>query len=93
MYRALRDCKFDKKYSYGEIIPDSVADQGCFANAVKFGYIEMVAAIEEPVETEEVEAIEEPVEAQEVPESDSDEEAEEEPQQKRKGRKKADRGA
>lgn len=76
-YRALRECKFDKKYSYGDIIPDSVADQGCFANAILFGYIE------------EAESEEEPVKALESPESDPAEESEEEPEQKRRGRKKA----
>ena len=80
MYRALRECKFDRKYSYGECIPDSVADQGCFANAINFGYIEKVEPVKEPVE------------ALKASERDSAKEVEEDNQQKRKGRKKADRG-
>lgn len=99
-YKALRDCKFDKKYSYGDIIPDSVADQGCFANAIKFGYIEEVETVEDEI-IEEVETVElenetdsevetenESVEAQEASESDSEEESEERPKQNRRGRKK-----
>ena len=99
-YKALRDCKFDKKYSYGDIIPDSVADQGCFANAIKFGYIEEVETVEDEIieevendtesETDsEPETENEPVETQEASEIDSEEKVEERPEQKRRGRKKA----
>lgn len=79
MYRALKDCKFDRKYSAGESIPETASDRGCFLNAIRFGYIE------------EVETQEKPVEPQKASEIVSAEVFEEEPKQNRRGRRKADR--
>lgn len=91
-YKALKNCKFDRRYSVGEIIDESVIDKRCLPRAVKFGYIEKMEI--EDVEFVEEETTEDEVEeAQEAPESDSSEEDEEEPVQKRRGRKKADKGA
>lgn len=92
-YKALKNCKFDRRYSVGEFIDESVIDKQCLPRAVKFGYIAMANSAEEVELVEEVKAEEESVEAQEAPESDSAEEVEEEPQQKQKGRRKADREA
>lgn len=79
MYRALKDCRFDRQYSRGESIPDTAADKGCFLNAIRFGYIE------------EEKAQETLVEIPEPSESVSAEVVEEEPKQNRRGRRKADR--
>ena len=92
-YRALKNCKFDRKYSVGELIDGSVIDPQCLPRAVKFGSIEKADSVEEVETVEEVEAVEMPEEALEAPESDSVEEAEEETEQKHKGRRKANREA
>ena len=91
-YKALKNCKFDRQYSVGEIIDGSVIDPHCLPRAIKFRSIEE-ADTEEVELVEEADTEEEAEEAQEAPETDSAEEDEEEPHQKRRGRKKADKGA
>ena len=39
-YKALKMCKFDRRYSVGEFIDESVIDKQCLPRAVKYGYIE-----------------------------------------------------
>ena len=46
-YKALKNCKFDRRYSVGELIDGSVIDQKCLPRAVKFGYIEKSDSVEE----------------------------------------------
>lgn len=93
MYKALRQCKFDRKYGTGEVIQDGVADKECLARAVAYGYIkEIDGEVQEALENEcaeETEPIEH--EAEIVPFEPEEEVAvEAEPvEAKRRGRKKA----
>ena len=73
MYKALKQCKFDRKYGVGEVIQEGVADKECFSRAIAYGYTEVVAdeAQKTPKAELEAEEVVLPVEA------------------KRRGRKKA----
>lgn len=86
-YKALKMCNFDRRYSVGEFIDESVIDKQCLPRAVKYGYIAKVESVEE-VDVEET-----PVEAVEASESEAVEEVDEEPQEKQRGRKKANKEA
>ena len=47
-YKALKNCKFDRRYNIGEVIEESVIDSQCLPRAVMFGYIEPVASDSSP---------------------------------------------
>lgn len=83
MYKALKPCKFDRKYSVGEDIDGSVIDPQCLPRAVKFGCIALIEE-EEEIPFSDIE----PVEAVEAAQTDSPVEVEETVVPKRRGRKK-----
>lgn len=77
MYKALKQCKFDRKYGVGEVIPAEKVDAECLKRAISFGYVEVVE--DERKETES------PEEAK----NEGEEVIEAQPEVKRRGRKKA----
>lgn len=82
VYKALKCCKFDRKYSVGERIDGSVIDPQCLPRAVKFGCIVLVE--EESIPFSDIE----PVEAVEAAQTVSPVEDKETVVPKRRGRRK-----
>lgn len=87
MYKALKQCKYDRKYSVGEVIPDGVADLECLKRAIEFGYVQEVEDAGKAEESSE-EAQDQSAEVTEQSEEEAELEEEAE-QSKRRGRKKA----